>query len=105
MGPGFMGDGAGTGIKFIPTAGMGMGSRWYPPHPRPASRYVQILGYVFVWDFGYVIVWDFGCVFVSDFGVWICIMDFKAQMIEYKYVAQMGIKREFDGWWGGKNGY
>ena len=26
-------------------------------------------------------------------------------MIEYKYVAQMGIKRGFDGWWGGENGY
>ena len=25
MGPGLMGHGAGTGIKFIPTAGMGMG--------------------------------------------------------------------------------
>ena len=25
--------------------------------------------------------------------------------IEYKYVAQMGIKRGFDGWWGGENGY
>ena len=32
-------------------------------------------------------------------------MSFKAQMIEYKYVAQMGIKRGFTGWWDGKNGY
>ena len=38
MGPGLMGHGAGTGIKFIPTAGMGMGMgfRWNPPHPLPA---------------------------------------------------------------------
>ena len=48
--PGLMGHGAGTDIKFISTAGMGMGFRWYLPYLRQAPPQDM---YKF-WDFGYL---------------------------------------------------